>query len=235
MRNKNGKTLAIIPARGGSKRIPRKNIKLFQGKPAIFYAIDTAKKSKLFDEIMVSTDDDEIAKISASFGAKVPFVRSKKNSDDDAILSDVISEVLLEYAKIGKTFDYFCCIYPVTPLLNPKFLSKAFKILIKGGFDTVMPIVSFGHPIQRALRFNSNNKLEMIDKNYLNTKTQDLQTTYFDPGQFFFMNTKSFLIKKKIFTDNSQGIVIPALNAQDIDNEEDWRMAEVKYRILHKL
>jgi N-acylneuraminate cytidylyltransferase len=229
------KILAIIPARGGSKRIPRKNIRPFLGKPAISYAIDVAVKTNLFNEVMVSTDDNEIAEVSLALGAKVPFMRSAKNSDDKATLTDVIREVLSEYTRIGKTFNSFCCIYPVTPLLDQKLLINAYSILRDGKFDTVIPIISYSHPIQRALRINHSGKLEMINEEYANTRTQDFQKSYYDAGQFFFMNTKSFLDKWAIFTDNTCGIEVPLLSAQDIDNGEDWRIAEVKYRILHNL
>lgn len=226
------KIIAIIPARGGSKRIPKKNIRSFLGTPIIKHSIDIALKAKIFDEIMVSTDDSEIAKLSASFGANIPFMRSKKNSDDIATLSSVLKEVLLEYAKNGKHFKYFCCIYPTAPLIDFRLLQKSIKILKNGNFDTVLPVVAYSHPIQRALRISKTGELEMINKKFENTRTQDLSKSFYDAGQFFFMKTESFLQKGKIFTNQVKAIELPQLHSQDIDNEDDWMNAEIKYQAI---
>ena len=158
------KCIAIITARGGSKRIPRKNIKDFCGQPIIKYSIDAAKKSGCFDEIMVSTDDQEIVAIVKKFGANVPFLRSQKTSSDFASTEEVIEEVVLEYQKIGQNFDYLCCIYPTAPFISSKKIKEAYELILKTGVDSVLPIVKFSYPIQRALKIENkfNIKLKMI-------------------------------------------------------------------------
>lgn len=226
--------IAIIPARGGSKRIPKKNIRNFLGKPVIQYSIDAAKKSKIFDEVMVSTDDVKIAKISISSGAIVPFYRSKRNSDDRATMADVIKEVLRFYSKKGVNFQYFACIYAVAPFININILKKSYEMLINHKVDAVIPVIAYSHPIQRALEINKNGKLIMINKKYRKVRTQDLPKRYHDSAQFFFMRTESFLKKKQIFTDNTMAIEVQQQYAQDIDNENDWRNAEIKYQVIKK-
>lgn len=226
------KKIAIIPARGGSKRIPKKNIKLFFGKPVISYAIEIANQSGLFDCIMVSTDDEEIKKISLLNGAEVPFLRSKQNSTDKASTFEVLKEVLNWYEYNGVEFDYACCIYPITPLLNVKYLEKGFKKLVEGKYDSVFPISVFSHPIQRALFLNKKGKVKLKNKNLFEQNTQDLPLFYHDTGQFYWFNSKS-LPKKKLITDNSSSIILSKNEYQDVDNEEDWEILKIKY--LNKL
>lgn len=226
------KNLAIIPARGGSKRIPRKNIKPFLGKPMIAYAIENALKSGLFEEVMVSTDDDEIAEIALKYGAKVPFLRSKKNSDDFATTFDVIEEVISCYTERGEHFNEICCIYACTPLLNSTHLVEAYTKLIEGSYSSVYPVVEYSTPIQRSLRINSE-KLEFCQPEYLKTRSQDLEKRYFDPGQFYWMNTKKIVECKSVFTDNTGYIVYDEQRVQDIDNESDWSIAEMKFKLLN--
>jgi N-acylneuraminate cytidylyltransferase len=226
------KSIAIITARGGSKRIPRKNIKLFLGQPIIKYSIDAALKAGCFDEVMVSTDDKEIAEISISCGAKVPFFRSELSSDDHASTPVVIEEVISEYNKRGITLDYVCCIYPTAPFLKAEKLKEAMDTLEKTGVDSVFPVVQFSYPIQRALKIESNNEVKMIWPENLNKRSQDLMFTYHDCGQFYALNTKSFLDQKKLFCEKSSPIIMSELEVQDIDNEEDWRIAELKYKTL---
>jgi pseudaminic acid cytidylyltransferase len=158
-------TLAIITARGGSKRIPRKNIKDFSGKPIIAWSIETAIKSGVFDEIMVSTEDSEIAAISKKYGAQIPFIRSAKNADDMTGTEEVILEVLNSYALINKHFDFVCCIYPTTPLMTIARLIESKNKLINGKYDTLFPVVKYGYPIQRALKSNEN-KIQMVWPEY---------------------------------------------------------------------
>ena len=222
--------IAIIPARGGSKRIPRKNIKDFLGKPIIAYSIETALKSGLFDEVMVSTDDEEIAEIAKRYGARVPFMRSLKNADDFAGTSDVINEVLLEYKNIGIEFDFFCCIYPTAPFITSKKLRESYVKLKKNKFDSVFPVVKFNYPIQRALKIIKD-KVSMIEPKNLNKRSQDLMPIYHDAGQFYFMKTESFLIKNKLFTENTGAIELSELEVQDIDTKIDWEIAEIKYQL----
>lgn len=227
------KTIAIIPARGGSKRIPKKNIKSFLGKPIISYPIEAALKSKLFNEIMVSTDDEEIAEISKMLGASVPFLRSKKNSDDFATTVDVLLEVIEEYKKLGKVFDYVCCIYPTTPFISPEKLNHSFKILIEKKAKSLIPIVRFSYPIQRALRIE-NDSLQYIYPENGTKRSQDLELTYHDAGQFYWIKTDVLVNQSSMVTDNSIAYEISELEVQDIDSETDWKIAEMKYQILNK-
>lgn len=221
------KNLAIIPARGGSKRIPKKNIKNFLGKPIIAYSIEIAIKSNLFDEIMVSTDDDEIAKIAIKYGAKVPILRSKDTSDDYATLADVIDEVVEYYNDQKQFFDYACCILPTSPLLNISDLKNGLDLMIEKKFDSVKPIVKFSYPIQRALKYN-NGKVEMIKPEHLKTRSQDLEETYHDAGQFYWFKPKCGLKGTK-----KGAIIISEKSVQDIDNMDDWEIAEFKYKLLN--
>lgn len=225
--------LAIIPARGGSKRIPRKNIKYFLGKPIIAYSIEAAIKSELFSEVMVSTDDHEIAEIAKEYGASVPFFRSSKNADDYATTTDVILEVIKEYQFLEKQFEYICCLYPSAPFATFEKLQKAYELLISENTDAVFPVMPFSFPIQRALRVNQG-KPEFFNPDFANHRSQDLEKAYHDAGQFYFMKTNSVLNSKTILTDNTKVIHITELEAQDIDNEVDWELAEIKYRLLKK-
>ncbi|MCG6142117.1 pseudaminic acid cytidylyltransferase [Leptospira mtsangambouensis] len=225
--------LAIITARGGSKRIPRKNIKNFCGKPIIAYPINLALESKIFNNVIVSTDDLEIKKISENYGAEVPFLRSAKTSDDFATTSDVLVEVLNTYeSQLGKKFDFACCIYPTSPLLKQEYLVKALDLLKSKDADSVFPIIRYSSPIQRALIENPMGFIEMIQPENMQVRSQDLQPAFFDAGQFYFFNVKSFLLKRKMWTERSVGLEISDLEAQDIDNESDWKIAELKYKLL---
>jgi pseudaminic acid cytidylyltransferase len=226
------KTLAIITARGGSKRIPRKNIKPFLGKPIIAYSIESAVNSGLFDEVMVSTEDDEIAAIAEQFGAKVPFRRSAKNADDFATTADVVVEVLENYKAIGQQFDYAICIYPTAPFVDAALINQGFNLLTSGHYDTVFPAMPFGFPIQRAIKLNAENRIEMLQPEFLRTRSQDLEKAYHDCGQFYWLNVGKFLVKKEIWTDNSGIVVLSEMEAHDIDNIEDWKVAEFKYSRL---
>ena len=222
--------ICIIPARGGSKRIPRKNIKEFLGKPIIAYSIQAALDSGLFDEVMVSTDDLEIADIAKKYGAKVPFMRSAKNSDDFATTFDVIKEVINYYKDQSIEFDNLCCLYSCAPFVNPKVLLRAYNQLTKKKFDTVFPIIPFSFPIQRALRVNQG-KVSMILEANLNIRSQDLEKSFHDAGQFYWSNTNQLLISEKLITSNSGGVEISELDAQDIDTNRDWNLAELKYQL----
>lgn len=226
------KKLAIIPARGGSKRIPRKNIKLFCGKPIISYSIEAAISSGLFDEVMVSTDDTEIAEVSRRYGASVPFFRSAKTSDDYAVTADVIDEVVNEYSKRGYEFDYLCCIYPGAPFVTAKRLREAADILIGSTAEALLPVVKFSFPPQRCVII-ADNRVKMKWPENLNTRSQDLEPYYHDCGQFYYIKTSAFIREHKLLTDNTVPFIIPEIEVQDIDNEEDWALAEIKYKLLH--
>ncbi|MFC1894781.1 pseudaminic acid cytidylyltransferase [Candidatus Dependentiae bacterium] len=222
------KCLAIIPARGGSKRIPRKNIKKFCGQPIIKYSIDAAIKSNCFDEVMVSTDDKDIADVAKKCGAKIPFYRSEKNSNDFAILTDVIEEVVLEYKKRNIVFDYVCCILATVPFLKRERLINGLSLLMQHGADAVVPVALFGYPIQRALKI-SNEKIEMFWPENYTVRSQDLVPAYHDAGQFYWINVKTFFKQKKIFAGNTFSLILPEIEVQDIDTYQDWIIAENKY------
>jgi pseudaminic acid cytidylyltransferase len=227
------KSLAIITARGGSKRIPRKNIKPFLGKPIINYSIEAAIQSGCFDEVMVSTDDDEIAAIAVLAGAAVPFKRSKQNADDHSTTADVITEVLNQYINNRQNFDIACCIYPTAPFVTPAKLKLAHQKLIATNAKAVVPVVRFGFPILRSIKME-NELVSMNWPEYLNTRSQDLPPAFHDAGQFYFFQVDNFLNEKKVFTDNTIGIEMPESEVQDIDNKEDWEIAEMKYTMLLK-
>lgn len=225
--------LCIIPARGGSKRIPGKNIKDFLGKPIIAYSIDTALRSGLFDEVMVSTDDDEIAAVAKLYGAKIPFKRSADRANDFATTAEVLEEVLENYQKHSRTqFEYVCCLYPCAPFVTESALRSSFDLLAEQKLDSVFPIVQYGFPIQRALRLESN-KISFIHPQYALSRSQDLESSYHDAGQFYWINGAAFLKKKQIVSENSGAVVVSEMESQDIDNEIDWQIAELKYTLLN--
>jgi len=225
------KNLAIIPARGGSKRIPRKNIKEFLGKPIIAYSIEVALTSGLFDEVMVSTDDEEIASIAKQYGAKVPFMRSHKAADDFATTMDVLKEVEKDYhEKLNFVFDYICCIYPAAPLVQTVDLKKGFSLLIEKKLDTVFSIVSFGYPIWRGFRFGDSGKTQLVWEKFKNARSQDLEKVFHDAGQWYWYNPLK--LGDSLFTDNSSAIILDEDKVQDIDTETDWKLAEIKYELL---
>jgi len=225
------KTLAIIPARGGSKRIPRKNIKLFFDKPIIQYSIEAALKSKCFDEVMVSTDDPKIANVSKKAGATVPFLRNKKTSGDKASLFNVWDEVLLEYKNRGIIFDYFCNIMATAPMINPKNLSLGLNLIKRQNADQVLTIVKYSFPIQRAFEIK-HGKLNMLWSKNMHARSQDLIPTYHDTGQFSWFLTKSFLKQEKSFLKNILPLELEESEVQDIDTIEDWKVAELKYKMF---
>ena len=223
--------LGIIPARGGSKRIPRKNTKDFLGKPIIAYSIETALESGLFDEVMVSTDDKEIAKIAIKYGAKVPFIRSDENANDFATTVDVILEVLNQYKEEGKIFEQACCIYPTAPFVSSEIIKRALDLLIINKYDTVFPVMEFSFPIQRAVKINQG-KIALFQENYLNSRSQDLEKAYHDAGQFYWFDVGKLWGNEKLWTDNTGVVIIKESQGQDIDTLEDWKLAELKYSLL---
>lgn len=225
-----GKKLAIITARGGSKRIPRKNIKDFCGKPILCYSIEAAFQSEAFDEVMVSTDDTEIAGIALKAGASVPFFRSAEMSGDHATTDDVIMEVLQEYQKNGHSFEAFCCIYPTAPFLTGKRLKDAMDLLDTA--DSVMPIVPFSYPPQRGLIINSQGFAERQFPEYATARSQDLPKIYHDCGQFYACRTSAFMKAGTTDVERLVPLFLSEMEVQDIDTPEDWEIAEIKYRRL---
>lgn len=225
-----GKKLAIITARGGSKRIPRKNIKEFCGKPILCYSIEAAFASQAFDEVMVSTDDAEIAEIAQSAGASIPFFRSAEMSGDYASTDDVIMEVLKEYEKRGLFFEAFCCIYPTAPFLTGKRLKDAMDLLETA--DSVMPVVPFSYPPQRGLIVNDKGFVERQFPEYATARSQDLQKIYHDCGQFYACRTAPFMKAGTTDVEKLVPLVLSEMEVQDIDTPEDWEIAEIKFRRL---
>jgi N-acylneuraminate cytidylyltransferase len=225
------KTLAMITARGGSKRIPRKNIKEFNGKPIIAYSIEAAIKSGAFDEVMVSTDDQEIAEIARKYGASVPFMRSEKTANDFATTVDVIDEVISEYHNRGKDFDVFACIYPTAPFITSDKLKEAVEKLSASDADSLIPVVRFSYPPQRAMEIRDG-RLVFRQPENLSKRSQDLEPHYHDAGQFYVVKTESFLKNKGIMVGQILPMELSELEVQDIDNEVDWKLAEMKYKLL---
>ena len=227
------KNLCVIPARGGSKRIPRKNVRDFLGKPIISYSIEVAKKSSLFKEIMVSTDDIEIAEISKKYGAKVPFLRSQKNSDDNSTLVDVITEVISSYEEKKNYFTYCCIILPTAPLLEEKSLIIANNLMLKNKCDTVYPVVEYSYPILRFLEIE-NGKLKRVWPEYEKKRSQDFIEYYHDCGLFYLIDIEKFKKNKSLITKNTIPMIFNEMTIQDIDNQEDWNIAEIKYKYMQK-
>ena len=232
MAGKKMSVIAIITARGGSKRIPKKNIKDFYGKPMLAYAIEAAQKANIFDEIMVSTDSNEIADVAKKYGAAVPFMRSEKSSNDFATTYDVLEEVVSEYKKNGKEFDNICCIYPCVPFLTSKTLNESYKTFIDGNYDALQPVCAYPSPIEWAMRLN-NGLLIPDSPEKLTIRSQDLQKAYFDVGMFYYCQTEVMLREKTLVPKNTAGYVIEESECQDIDTPDDWKMAELKYKLLH--
>ena len=226
-------SIAIIPARGGSKRIPRKNIRNFQGKPIIGYSIEAAMNSNVFDEIMVSTDDVEIADISKRFGAAIPFFRSPETSTDYTDTAEVLIEVLREYKKLGKNYETLCCIYPCAPFITGDILRESMEKLKSNGADSIVPVVRFSYPPQRCVAIRKG-KMEMLYPENYNARSQDLEPLYHDAGQFYCITSKAIFLEEKLFCKNSLPFVLNNYDAQDIDTEDDWIAAEIKYQILNQ-
>ena len=219
--------ICIIPARGGSKRIPRKNIIDFKGSPIISYSIKAALDSKLFDDVIVSTDDEEIKNIAIEYGASVPFLRSTQNSNDFSTTGDVVIEVL---DNLNKKYDNFCCIYPCSVFTTPEILNLTYMNLKNSNLDSIIPIIRYNHPIQRALRINEG-YLEYLKPENDRIRTQDLEPTYHDSGQFYWCKTGRFKIYKSFIMPHTTCYEINEKYVQDIDTMDDLEMAKLKYKL----
>lgn len=224
---------AIITARGGSKRIPGKNIRPFLGKPILSYPIEAAKKSGLFSTVMVSTDSEEIADIAKSYGAEVPFLRSAKTSSDFATTADVIEEVLERYQALGQTFSEFVCLYPTAPFVSAERLTEAVQLLGEKGADAVVPVVRFSFPPQRGFVVRDGLLVYQYPA-YQKARSQDLTPLYHDAGQFYLVRTKAFEEEHTVVPSRCVPLILPETQVQDIDNETDWEIAEIKYARLQK-
>lgn len=225
------KNIAIITARGGSKRIPRKNIKEFCGIPILAYSIEAALNAGVFDTVMVSTDDEEIAGVARQYGAEVPFFRSENTSNDYATTNDVLLEVLTEYEKRGTDYELACCIYPTAPFVTAGKLKDAVARLLQSDADTLIPVVAFSYPPQRAM-IVKDGRLVFEYPQYLDSRSQDLEPHYHDVGQFYVFRTAAFRKNKKLMVGNILPLVVSELEVQDIDNQTDWEIAEIKYRLM---
>lgn len=227
------KALAVITARGGSKRIPRKNMKTFCGQPIVLYSVKAALQAGIFEEVMVSTDDEEIAETAKAAGAAVPFMRSQENANDFATTADVVTEVLETYKKTGREFDIVCCIYPTAPFVTAEKLQRAMQLLTENGADGVLPVVRFGFPPQRSVIMEEGFMKFKWPEHAL-TRSQDLEPFYHDAGQFYCLNVKSFEKQKKMVMEKTIPMELPEMEVQDIDTPEDWRIAEVKYEVMRE-
>ena len=221
--------VAIIPARGGRKRIPRKNIRRFRGRPMIAWSIDAAIASGVFDTVMVSTDDAEIAEVSRNLGAEVPFMRSAIAADDHATTADVLLEVLGRYAQDGVCFDLACCLYPTAPFVQPQDLSYGRKLLIESDQHVIMPVAAFSYPIWRSLKREQDGRIDMYFPQNLNTRSQDLPTAFHDAGQWYWFEVDVFKREHVLMGSKTGSIILPLSQVQDIDTEEDWTLAELKH------
>lgn len=225
------KNLCIIPARGGSKRIPRKNIKPFMGKPIMAYSIEAALESRIFDEVIVSTDDADFAKVAKQYGASVPFMRSAATANDYASTEDVLLEVLDEYKKQGKEFDNLCCLYSTAPFVTAARMKEAYDKMISEGVDAVFTVVAYSYPIQRCLHI-VDGKIGMKWPEYQSARSQDLETIYHDAGQFYFARVQQLRIEKDLWMKNSVPLILPETEVQDLDTMTDWQLAEMKFNLL---
>ncbi len=225
-------SVAIIPARGGSKRIPKKNVRLFFGKPMIAWPIEVAKKSGLFDRIIVSTDSEKIAEIARESGAETPFKRPKKLADDFTGTNDVVKHALQWLIGQGENIKYACCIYATAPFLKPEYLKEGFEILKAGECTFVFSVTSYAFPIQRSIKIRSDGYVDANFPGSIPMRSQDLEEAYHDAGQFYWGSPESFIENKPIFSSGAKPVVLPRYLVQDIDTMEDWEMAEYMYKAL---
>lgn len=224
--------LAVIPARGGSKRIPRKNIKTFAGKPMIAWSLESALNSGCFDRIIVSTDDEEIASVARDCGAEVPFMRPAELSDDHTATIPVIAHAIQWHQQNGQSPSEVCCIYATAPFVSSAHLRSGLDLLQATGCDYAFSVTSFAFPIQRAIRITADSRVEMLDATQFNTRSQDLEEAFHDAGQFYWGRTEAWLSGMPIFSAGAAPVVLPRHRVQDIDTQEDWERAEWMFKAL---
>lgn len=227
--------LAIIPARGGSKRIPRKNIKLFCEKPMIAWSIEAALQSGCFDQVIVSTDDEEIAQVALHYGATVPFIRPAELSDDHTGTIPVIRHAVEWFNAQGVHADHACCLYATAPFVSPEDLRRGFSILTEVGCDYAFSVTSYAFPIQRAIRLNAKGRVEMFNPEHFDTRSQDLEEAYHDAGQFYWGRADAWLQGRMVFGSGSVPVELPRHRVQDIDTREDWVRAEWLFKAMQAL
>ncbi len=226
--------ICVIPARGGSKRIPRKNIKDFNGKPIIAYSIEAALKSNCFDQVIVSTDDDEIAEVAIKYGAQLPFIRPTKLSNDYVGTIPVIKHTIEWLEDNGNLVKNVCCLYATAPFIQSQTISKAFQHLQKSKADYCISVTNFAFPIQRAIKIGNKGRVEMFYPKYFNKRSQDLKESYHDAGQFYWGKSQAFKDEKLLFSEVAIPYILPRYLVQDIDTPEDWIRAEVMYKALQE-
>ena len=224
--------IAVIPARGGSKRIPRKNIKLFSGKPIIAWSIEAAIKAKIFDKIIVSTDDDEIANIAIKYGASVPFLRPEKLADDFTGTNSVVKHVIEFLNSNEKNVDYACCIYATAPFLKASYIRQGYNAIIEKKIKFAFSVTTFPFPAQRAIRITKESRIEPIWPEFIQDRSQDLEESFHDAGQFYWGTAEAFLNEDNMYVNNSYPITLPRFLTQDIDTDEDWLQAELIFKAL---
>ncbi len=224
--------IAIIPARGGSKRIPRKNIRLFCGKPIINYSIENALHSGLFARTIVSTDDAEIAAVATAAGAEVPFVRPPELANDHAGTNEVVKHAVQQLRKQGQVVEYVCCIYATAPLMMPGDLRRGFDLLVSSSCSFAFSVTHFEFPIQRALNMLADGRIKPAFPAFIHSRSQDLESAFHDAGQFYWGTASAFLDDVDLYGDNSMGVPMPGYRVQDIDTEDDWVRAELMYKSL---
>ena len=224
--------VAIIPARVGSKRIPKKNIKHFFGKPMLAWSIEAAIKSGCFDQIICSTDDDEIACIASEYGAEIPFMRPKYLSDDHTGTIPVISHAIEHLQRNGDKIELACCIYATAPFIQPNDLKNSLETMQKNDLDFCFSVTSYPFPIQRSIRLTSNKRCIMLQPEMFQKRSQDLEELYHDAGQFYWGTSKSWLEGRLLFSKNTMPYILPRHRVQDIDTMEDWKRAELMFKAL---
>ncbi len=226
--------LCVIPARGGSKRIPRKNVKEFCGKPIIAWSIEAALASGCFDKVIVSTDDAEIAETAVKFGAEAPFLRPESLSDDHTGTTPVVKHAVIWFLKQGVTFENVCCIYATAPFISADDIRLGLDLLVSSGSEYAFSVTSFSSPIQRAIRVTSDNRIEMFYPEFFNLRSQDLQEAFHDAGQFYWGHANAWIEEKILFSTCSTPIFIPRSRVIDIDTIEDWDCAEMMFSYMKK-
>lgn len=226
--------VAIIPARGGSKRIPRKNIRSFCGKPMIAWSIEAAKKCGCFDKIIVSTDDNEIAKTALAWGAEVPFIRPAELSDDHTGTIPVVRHAIEWFRQEGFSVEFACCIYATAPFILVEDIMNGMKLIMESNSDYVFAVTRYAFPIQRAIRINDAGRVAMFNPEHFYTRSQDLEEAWHDAGQFYWGTVDAWCEERSVFSEGAIPLNLPRYRVQDIDTEEDWLRAELIFRMLQE-
>jgi pseudaminic acid cytidylyltransferase len=226
--------IAVIPARGGSKRIPRKNIRMFCGKPIIAYSIAAAQQTGLFDQVVVSTDDEEIATVAREFGATTPFIRPKEIADDFTGTNAVVKHAVAWFNAQANDVTHACCLYATAPLGQANFIKEGYEALSRSDAAFAFSVTSYAFPIQRAVSITPDGRVHAIYPEHRMTRSQDLEHAYHDAGQFYWGTARAFLKDMPLFAPHSIGVILPRHLVQDIDTLEDWDQAELMYRAINR-